>query len=514
MFHTSDCKKFKRCQKYFWLSKKEPTPPFSPYVRMDEDLTALACRKLEIKEYFQGVRGDDPQRAMTALEESEWLVSARFEFHQLRVKIPFLHKTDAGWEVYFLYGGHLPKEDEAFSYMLSVWVLENLGLAVNSLSVIHLNPDYIRGKELDPQELFIISDRFYNEAGRPARRLSEAIEKQKIEVQPMLDEMERMLELEEPESVKTNRCTRRNKCVYYERCFPEEKELDPDSILTLVSSQYKNQMAAEGRLKLQDADLDRIEGTRQQFAQIKAAQNGGCYIDYFGLKTWLDGALQYPYCFLDFEWETYAVPQYEGMRSYQVLPFQYSLHILEADGTLTHREFIGVHDCREDFVEKLLQDLPPKGSVIAYNAEGAEKIRLQELAARFPKRAKPLMKIYARMVDLAFPFQAGLFYDTRMRGYYSLKTLLPLFDENLTYQDLDIHQGMDAVVQWRNLDQNNDQSDHQAIRDHLLQYCGLDTYSMIIVMNGLKKKLAEWEVRHQQKEAATAAGKGIEDENF
>ena len=73
---------------------------------------------------------------------------------------------------------------------------------------------------------------------------------------------------------------------------------------------------------------------------------------------------------------------------------------------------------------------------------------------------------------------------------------------------------MDAVVQWRNLDQNNDQSDHQAIRDHLLQYCGLDTYSMIIVMNGLKKKLAEWEVRHQHQEAAIAAGKGIEDENF
>ncbi len=74
-----------------------------------------------------------------------------------------------------------------------------------------------------------------------------------------------------------------------------------------------------------------------------------------------------------------------------------------------------------------------------------------------------------------------------MRGYYSLKTLLPLFDENLNYQDLDIHQGMDAVVQWRNLDQNNDESDHQAIRDHLRQYCGLDTYSMIIVMDGLKR---------------------------
>ena len=92
-----------------------------------------------------------------------------------------------------------------------------------------------------------------------------------------------------------------------------------------------------------------------------------------------------------------------------------------------------------------------------------------------------------------------------MRGYYSLKTLLPLFDENLTYQKLDIHQGMDAVVQWRNLDQNNTETDHQAIRDHLLQYCGLDTYSMLIVMEGLKKKLIEWEAKHQLKEAASAA---------
>ena len=351
----------------------------------------------------------------------------------------------------------------------------------------------------------MISDRFYNDSGNPARKVADAIEKQKTEVQLLLDQMDQLLDQGEPESVKTNRCTRRNKCVYYERCFAAEKELEADSILTLVSSQYKNQMAAEGRLKLQDADYDRLEGTRQQFAQIKAAQNGGCYLDYFGLKTWFDGTLEYPYCFLDFEWETYAVPPYEGMRSYQVLPFQYSLHILEADGTLIHREFIGVHDCRRDFVEKLLNDLPSRGSVIAYNAEGAEKIRLQELAARFPDRAKPLMKIHARMVDLAFPFQAGLFYDTRMRGYYSLKTLLPLFDENLTYQKLDIHQGMDAVVQWRNLDQNNTETDHQAIRDHLLQYCGLDTYSMLIVMEGLKKKLIEWEAKHQLKEAASAA---------
>ena len=492
MFHTSDCKKYKRCAKNFWLAKKEPTPPFTAYVRMDEDLSSLACQKLNISDCYKGQRGDDPQLAMQALNESEWLVNARFEYELLRVKIPFMHKTEEGWDIYFLFGGHYPKEDEAFNYMLHLWVLKGLGIPVHQLFVIHLNPAYVRGKELDPEELLILSEKFYNDSGRPSRRLETAIERQNMDVSEMLKNMEELLNGEEQESVKTNRCTRRNKCVYYQRCFPEEKEMDPDCMLTLVSSQYKNQMYNEGLTTLQQVDYERLEGTRQQFAQIRAAQNGGRYIDYFGLETWFDGTLQYPYCFLDFEWETYAIPPYEGMKCYQVLPFQYSLHILEEDGTLTHKEYIGVHDCRREFSQQLLKDLPEKGSVIAYNAEGAEKIRLMELARQFPDLNDELLAVNERMVDLSFPFQIGLYYDTRMRGFYSLKTLLPIFDETLTYQDLDIHQGMDAVFQWRHLDQENDNPEKEQIRQHLLEYCGMDTYSMIIVMRGLINELKAW----------------------
>lgn len=495
MFHTSDCKKMNRCPKQFWLSKMEPQPPFSPYVRMDENLSELACRKLRLSNFFKGQRGDLPVMAMDAMQEKDWLVSARFEYHGLRVKIPFLHRTPEGWDVYFLYGGHLPKEDEAYTYRLNLWVLEGLSIPIADVRVIHLNPDYIRQEELDPDALLIISDHFYNEAGHPGRSISSALNRCSLDPETMLNKMEALLAGPEPESIRTNRCTRRNKCAYYDRCFAQEEQLPDDSIMTLVSSQYKAAMLEEGLTTLKDADLERVEGSRQQFAQIKASQNGGCYIDYFGLQTWMEGQLQYPYCFLDFEWETYAIPPYSGMKCYQVLPFQYSLHILEADGTLIHREFIGVRDCRDDFVRQLLEDLPAKGSVIAFNADGAEKIRIQELAAYFPQQAPALMKIARRMVDLSFPFQAGLVYDVRMRGYYSLKVLLSIFDEHLNYQNLDIHQGMDAVVQWRNLDQDNLETDQQAIRDHLLEYCGLDTYSMIVVIRWLQKQLRQGQNR-------------------
>lgn len=505
MFHTSDCKKAVRCPRYFWLAKHQSMPTFTPYVRMDEDLSQLACQKLQIKDYFQGIRNDDPQRSMIALTKYDWLVSARFEYLSLRVKVPFLHRHETGWDVLFLYGGHLPKDDETMNYTWVIWVLQNCGLEIRNIEVLHYNPNYIRGQQLDPQLLFLCTDRFYNDAGNPTKCIKKAIETKLKDFSPLLKQMEEWIQLPQaPQACRTNRCTRRNKCVYYDQCFPDEQILENDSIMTLISSRYKTELVESGITSLAQVDMAKIEGTRQQFAQIKAAKQGGLYIDYFGLKTWLEGTLKYPYCFLDFEWETYAVPPYEGMKSYQVLPFQYSLHILQEDGTLTHQEFLGVQDCRQEFIERLLADLPKKGSVIAYNAEGAEKLRIKELATYMPTRSRDLMKIHNRMVDLSFPFQIGMVYDTRMRGYYSLKVLLSLFDENLTYQDLPIHQGMDAVLQWRNLDQQNEEINEEEIRDQLSEYCGLDTYSMIVVLNWLNDKLTLWEVETLKKEETTA----------
>lgn len=90
-----------------------------------------------------------------------------------------------------------------------------------------------------------------------------------------------------------------------------------------------------------------------------------------------------------------------------------------------------------------------------------------------------------RIVDLQFPFEAGLIYDTRMRGSYSLKTIMSLLDDK-SYKELDISQGMDAVFSYRKIELLDNQEDIDEIVDSLKAYCGMDTYAMYAVYKWLE----------------------------
>ena len=136
--------------------------------------------------------------------------------------------------------------------------------------------------------------------------------------------------------------------------------------------------------------------------------------------------------------------------------------------------------------EGLILDIPAAGTVIAYNAEGAEKIRIQELADQFPEYAPQLLDINARMKDLQVPFATGMVYDVRMNGLWSLKKIMAMMDDP-GYKDLDIAQGMQAVFQWRHLDRSEEDADSEKILQELKAYCGMDSYAMSVVYQWLLK---------------------------
>ena len=131
-------------------------------------------------------------------------------------------------------------------------------------------------------------------------------------------------------------------------------------------------------------------------------------------------------------------------------------------------------DDRLELADNLVKDIPHEGTVIAYNAEGAEKIRIRELAALFPKLREELLDINERMEDLQLPFESGTVYDVHMRGQWSLKMIMSMMDDP-GYHDLDIQQGMDAVFQWRYLDLDGDIENKREIVDKLKAYCGMDS---------------------------------------
>ena len=484
MFHISDLKKYNRCKRMYCLDQFAEKRAYQPFVRLDEQVSDLAAKKLGVENAFTGTRGDDPDKALAAMDTHDWLIKARFEYDLLRVKVPFLHRHGDGWDLYFLFIGLYPHSNDMQFYCDTVWVLENLGIELKNMYVIHLNGDYVRQDELDLDQLFIISDHFYNGKNHPTQPVKDAVYRHMRDLRPLLHEMAKGMD-KEPEPVRTSMCSGRQKCRYYDGCFPEEAIQEDNSILTLIGSQYRYDMKNEGRLYLRDADESRIEGSRLQYAQITADRLGGLYCDKMAMQDWLS-RLSYPITCIDFEWERYAIPPYPGMRPYDVLLFEYSIHIIQEDGTIDHKVYLSIHDQREDFARSLIRDIPKEGTVLAYNAEGAEKIRIAELAEIFPQYKEELLDINERMEDLQLPFESGMVYDVRMRGQWSLKKIMAMMDDP-GYQDLDIQQGMDAVFEWRRLDQAEELDENDPRVSQLKEYCGMDSYAMTVVLAWLKE---------------------------
>ena len=109
----------------------------------------------------------------------------------------------------------------------------------------------------------------------------------------------------------------------------------------------------------------------------------------------------------------------------------------------------------------------------------------------FPEYKDKLESIISRFVDLAFPFTEGLVYDVRMQGNYSLKKLVDICS-SYSYKQLDIDDGMQAVFNWRDI-QNVDPKENEIIIENLKKYCSLDAYGLFLVYRWLIKLIVESE---------------------
>ncbi|MCH8906530.1 MAG: DUF2779 domain-containing protein [Candidatus Heimdallarchaeota archaeon] len=129
---------------------------------------------------------------------------------------------------------------------------------------------------------------------------------------------------------------------------------------------------------IQDVQIDNWSRTKigeRQIKQIEAIQAG----DYTPKAEWIDPQLfeemetwEFPLYFIDFETERVAIPYNLGKRPYEILAFQYSIHKIEQDGTVTHfDEWLNVKPGifpNFEFVRNLKEDLShDNGSIFCYS---------------------------------------------------------------------------------------------------------------------------------------------------
>lgn len=356
-------------------------------------------------------------------------------------------------------------------------VLTRLGYRVDRVCLIHLNAEYVRHGELDLQQLFV----------------SEDITEQVLALQPDTEQRLAFLETymkekEEPVQPIGKQCFTPYGCGYWDYCT---RALTRPNIFDIASIQTATKLKnyEKGIITFEDIEA---KGKLNENAMLQVRHelyDSPDEIDRKKIKEFLD-TLTYPLYFLDFESFQSAVPLYDDSKPYQQIVFQYSLHAIERPGgELTHREYLAYPgtDPRRGVAERLCEDIPANACVLAYNMS-FEKTRIRELAGLYPDLADRLTAIENNIRDLMIPFQQKYYYNRRMQGSYSIKYVLPaLFpdDPNLDYHRLEgVHNGSEASDTFRRM-ASMPTEEAESWREHLLKYCGLDTFAMVKVWQKL-----------------------------
>jgi hypothetical protein len=184
---------------------------------------------------------------------------------------------------------------------------------------------------------------------------------------------------------------------------------------------------------------------------------------------------------MDFETIAFTIPEYNGTRPFQHIPFQFSIHTIKKQGEdAIHSEYLANAriDPRRQFTERLLAAIPSDACVIAYHAP-FEVGRLQDCAAWFPELRAQIADIIENVRDIKTPFQKKHAYHWTMHGSASLKKVLPAFITDLSYDGLEVRDGGMAMQAYESLRCMTDPDAKENLRRALLEYCKLDTLAMV-----------------------------------
>jgi hypothetical protein len=429
----------------------------------------------------------DHQHIPEALQQTEAalkagatiLFEAAFMHDGVLVRPDVLVKAGARWDLIEVKSSTEVKEVYLPDVAIQRYVLDGAGLPVRKASLMHVDNRYVRQGAIDPERFFTLAD------------LTRATAPVLAQASANLAGMRAVLAGSEiPDIAIGAQCRAPYDCDFMDFCW---KHVPDYSVYNLKRAAFDkiNELRGRGVMRIEDIPADFALSDAQEI-QVRVAKSGEPHIDGPAIKKCLD-QLVYPLFYLDFETVNPAIPPYDGMRPFQALPFQASLHVQDKPGEEPgHLEYLGdpKSDPRPGLVEFLVKSIGPKGSVVVYNA-GFEGGRLGELAEAFPKEAKPLLAIKKRLWDLIIPFRGNHFVHPEMRGSASMKAVLPALVPGMSYDGLAISNGEMAFLAYEAMMAGKmSASQMKKTMAALREYCGQDTLGMVEILKVLRQYAA------------------------
>jgi len=393
--------------------------------------------------------------------------------------------------------------DMAYQYH----VVTNAGFSVSDVSIMRLSSNYRFQNELDLSELFAEDS-----------CLGQVLELQD-EIPVNITNMRDLLSSSDTEPdiiIGGNKC---GDCGYFHLCWSPSKVPRPNAFEIGfgkpdrgISQENKTKAFTENLSFAEIYDRrDELGLNNAQRKQVKTLANPDIdhdkLIEKDKLKEFLNN-LEYPIYHLDFETYNIPIPMYNGdPPNLTQVPFQYSLHVQLQEGEfrrekIDHIEFLaeGGTDPRQELAVHMFDAFKKynlkKGTILTYNMsfERSVILKLAERFENYPDVPEGMCDFFRKITDketgwiadLMVPFGKGHYYHSKMGKSYSLKVVVPALLGYDPYAELTgVTNGGDALETFPILSDIKDPEELHKKRQELLDYCCLDTWVMVEILEKL-----------------------------
>jgi hypothetical protein len=352
------------------------------------------------------------------------IFEATFRHENVLVRADIMIPEGDGWHVIEVKASTSVKDYHVLDCAIQDWVLQNCGINVLSISLAHINNQFVYQGDGNYEGLLLEHD------------LTEQVRAMEYEVLELVATAREAVSGPLPMIDVSPHCNKPYKCQFISYCRPAED--------------------VSGEPELTPGAREILE------------------------------ALPYPRYYLDFETIGPAIPIWAGTRPYAALPIQWSCHIEEKGGDLRHEEFLDLSGeaPMRALAERMIECLGESGPVLMYTTY--ERTVINGLIGMFPDLEAPLTKIVNRLWDL-HPLVKAHYYHPAMLGSWSIKAVLPCIVPHMDYAELEgIKEGTGAADGFLEaIHPQTDTARKAELEEQLQRYCRFDTEAMVEIVRAL-----------------------------
>ncbi len=457
-----------RCPPEFWLQVRQPL---------------LVARPVTLEHEHLRQQGYAVQQLVKSLERFQPQDGLSFSFERpfqtfdlyARCDVVAMHNDTGVIDLYETKSAASVKDEHIDDVAFQRLTCEESGYQVGRCFVITINGEYVRRGEVDPEQLFTATD----VTEQVDQRLPSTAQQAKA-ARAYLNTVPIPSLLDYCDKNKLN-------CEFIQLHFPDLPDYTVFDI-SFLKNEKRRQLLAEGVVGIVDVPDD-FPLSNKQRAQVDAAKSGAIFIDRGAIAERIEG-WEYPLQFLDYETFAYAIPQFDGVRAYQQMCFQYSLHTIDSPGAKPRHSYFlsrGESDPPRAMAESLKQAMDGNIGTVLVWYESFEKTRNSEMAAMYPDLAEFFEEVNSKTVDMMKVFSEKLYVHPEFKGRSSIKKVLPALRPDLSYKQLRIGDGLTATISWFRAVKwgSMANAEREAIFKGLEKYCELDTWAMVAIFEHL-----------------------------